>query len=233
MTNRTERAAALELLVRAETKRDGSHDLDRARAALKELRSIAATRRHRSPARVGEPGRRIDCARRRRCRSRTPRTRRRGGSLRPERSAVRGRLRAHRSGVGDGTTRSSRRRTRRSRTRARGADTARRASRGVVSTGAPRSTLGAASLLRDQPKDTGGLTTRELEVLRLISTGLSNQAIAERLCISEHTVHRHVANTLSKLDVSSRSAAVAHVAKLAACFGRHGPNGPFCLACEK
>jgi len=64
------------------------------------------------------------------------------------------------------------------------------------------------------PKDSGGLTARELEVLRLISSGLSNQAIAERLCISEHTVHRHVANTLSKLDVSSRSAAVAHVAKL-------------------
>jgi ATP/maltotriose-dependent transcriptional regulator MalT len=59
-----------------------------------------------------------------------------------------------------------------------------------------------------------GLTARELEVLRLISSGLSNQAIAERLFISEHTVHRHVANTLSKLDVSSRSAAVAHAAKL-------------------
>jgi ATP/maltotriose-dependent transcriptional regulator MalT len=42
MTNCTERAAALELLVRAETKRDGSHDLDRARTALKELHSIAA-----------------------------------------------------------------------------------------------------------------------------------------------------------------------------------------------
>jgi LuxR family transcriptional regulator, maltose regulon positive regulatory protein len=62
--------------------------------------------------------------------------------------------------------------------------------------------------------DAAGLTARELEVLRLISSGLSNQAIAERLCISEHTVHRHVANTLSKLDVPSRSAAVAHVAKL-------------------
>jgi DNA-binding winged helix-turn-helix (wHTH) protein/DNA-binding NarL/FixJ family response regulator len=59
-----------------------------------------------------------------------------------------------------------------------------------------------------------GLTTRELEVLRLISTGCSNQAIADRLCISEHTVHRHVANTLSKLDVPSRSAAVAEAAKL-------------------
>jgi DNA-binding NarL/FixJ family response regulator len=64
------------------------------------------------------------------------------------------------------------------------------------------------------PRDTAGLTARELEVLRLISNGLSNQAIAERLCISEHTVHRHVANTLTKLDVSSRSAAVAHAARL-------------------
>ena len=57
------------------------------------------------------------------------------------------------------------------------------------------------------------LTPRELEVLRLISSGLSNQAIAQKLYISEHTVHRHVANTLSKLDVPSRSAAVAHAAK--------------------
>jgi LuxR family transcriptional regulator, maltose regulon positive regulatory protein len=59
-----------------------------------------------------------------------------------------------------------------------------------------------------------GLTAREMEVLRLISSGLANQAIAERLCISEHTVHRHVANTLSKLDVPSRSAAVAQAARL-------------------
>jgi ATP/maltotriose-dependent transcriptional regulator MalT len=63
-------------------------------------------------------------------------------------------------------------------------------------------------------RDTGGLTVREVEVLRLISNGLSNLAIAERLFISEHTVHRHVANTLSKLNVSSRSAAVAHAARL-------------------
>jgi DNA-binding winged helix-turn-helix (wHTH) protein/ATP/maltotriose-dependent transcriptional regulator MalT len=64
------------------------------------------------------------------------------------------------------------------------------------------------------PRESGGLTVRELEVLRLISNGLSNQAIADRLSISEHTVHRHVANTLSKLDVPSRSAAVAQAARL-------------------
>lgn len=63
-------------------------------------------------------------------------------------------------------------------------------------------------------EDRGGLTVRELEVLRLVSIGLSNHAIAERLFISEHTVHRHVANTLTKLNVSSRSAAVAQVARL-------------------
>jgi LuxR family maltose regulon positive regulatory protein len=58
------------------------------------------------------------------------------------------------------------------------------------------------------------LTRREIEILRLISTGLNNQAIADRLFISEHTVHRHVANTLGKLNVSSRSAAVAQAARL-------------------
>ena len=60
----------------------------------------------------------------------------------------------------------------------------------------------------------GGLTSREVEVLRLISEGLTTNAIAGRLFISEHTVHRHVANTFTKLSVSSRSAAVAHAARL-------------------
>jgi len=63
-------------------------------------------------------------------------------------------------------------------------------------------------------KDRQKLTPREVEILRLISTGLNNQAIAERLFISEHTVHRHVANTLAKLNVSSRSAAVAQAGRL-------------------
>jgi DNA-binding CsgD family transcriptional regulator len=63
-------------------------------------------------------------------------------------------------------------------------------------------------------EDRKGLTPREVEILRLISTGLNNQAIAERLFISEHTVHRHVANVLTKLDVSSRSAAVAQAGRL-------------------
>ena len=60
----------------------------------------------------------------------------------------------------------------------------------------------------------GPLTTREVEVLRLIANGLNNQAIADRLFISEHTVHRHVANILGKLNAASRSAAVAQAGRL-------------------
>jgi ATP/maltotriose-dependent transcriptional regulator MalT len=53
------------------------------------------------------------------------------------------------------------------------------------------------------------LTPREVDVLKLVAQGLSNAAIAERLVLSEHTVHRHLANILRKLDLSSRAAAVA------------------------
>jgi DNA-binding NarL/FixJ family response regulator len=58
-----------------------------------------------------------------------------------------------------------------------------------------------------------GLTARELEVLNLLAGGLSNPVIAERLVVSEHTVHRHVANIYAKLGVSSRAAAVAAAAE--------------------
>jgi DNA-binding NarL/FixJ family response regulator len=55
----------------------------------------------------------------------------------------------------------------------------------------------------------GELTAREREVLRLIVDGLSDQAIAERLVLSPHTVHRHVANIRLKLRQPSRAAAAA------------------------
>jgi ATP/maltotriose-dependent transcriptional regulator MalT len=57
------------------------------------------------------------------------------------------------------------------------------------------------------------LTRREVEVLRLVAEGLSNQTIATRLFVSDHTVHRHVANILNKLSVSTRAAAVAQAAR--------------------
>ena len=60
------------------------------------------------------------------------------------------------------------------------------------------------------PAAAGGLTAREVQVLRLVAAGKGNRAIAADLVISEHTVARHVQNIFAKLDVSSRSAATAY-----------------------
>src|SRR5579871_2145485 len=53
------------------------------------------------------------------------------------------------------------------------------------------------------------LSEREREVLRLVADGLSNAGIAEQLRLSDHTVKRHVANILLKLDLPTRAAAAA------------------------
>ena len=60
------------------------------------------------------------------------------------------------------------------------------------------------------PKTAGGLTGRELEVLRLVAAGKTNRAIADELFLSEKTVARHLSNIFTKLDVSSRAAATAY-----------------------
>lgn len=65
-------------------------------------------------------------------------------------------------------------------------------------------------LLSGSRAATGGLTSRELEVLRLVASGMTNRAIAGELVISDKTVARHLANIFSKLDVSTRSAATAY-----------------------
>ncbi|WP_254790539.1 helix-turn-helix transcriptional regulator [Blastococcus tunisiensis] len=69
-----------------------------------------------------------------------------------------------------------------------------------------------AELAGHTPRATapGGLTTRELEVLRLVATGRTNRAIAGDLFLSEKTVARHVANIFTKIDVPSRAAATAY-----------------------
>jgi ATP/maltotriose-dependent transcriptional regulator MalT len=67
-----------------------------------------------------------------------------------------------------------------------------------------RGVLGAPSPLP------GGLTAREVEVLRLVAAGKTNRDIAVELVISEHTVSRHLQNTFAKLGVSSRAAATAY-----------------------
>jgi DNA-binding CsgD family transcriptional regulator/ribonuclease I len=59
-------------------------------------------------------------------------------------------------------------------------------------------------------KGVGSLSARELQVLRLLSTGKTNRAIADALSISERTVARHVSNIFTKLDLSSRAAATAY-----------------------
>ena len=56
----------------------------------------------------------------------------------------------------------------------------------------------------------GGLTAREVQVLRLVATGRSNTQIAADLVLSEKTVARHLSNIFSKLDVGSRTAAAAY-----------------------
>ena len=53
------------------------------------------------------------------------------------------------------------------------------------------------------------LSPREQEVLRLLATGATNRAIADRLVLSERTVARHVSNIFTKLELSSRAAATA------------------------
>jgi DNA-binding NarL/FixJ family response regulator len=56
----------------------------------------------------------------------------------------------------------------------------------------------------------GGLTEREVQVLRLIGDGMNNQQVADALVLSRHTVHRHVANILTKLDQPTRAGAAAY-----------------------
>ena len=53
------------------------------------------------------------------------------------------------------------------------------------------------------------LTAREVEVLKLIESGSSNQDIARQLVISIPTVKRHITNIYTKLDVKSRTQAIA------------------------
>ena len=88
----------------------------------------------------------------------------------------------------------------------------------LVELGAERAARGAGRLVvslggRSAALKRAGLTAREADVLALVAEGLSNRQIAERLVVSEHTVHRHLANVYARLGVSSRAAAVARVSQ--------------------
>lgn len=74
-----------------------------------------------------------------------------------------------------------------------------------------RSSPAASEGMASGPLDR--LSPREQEVLVLVAEGLTNRDIAERLVLSEHTVHRHVTNILRKLGLPSRAAAATLAAR--------------------
>jgi NarL family two-component system response regulator LiaR len=74
----------------------------------------------------------------------------------------------------------------------------------LLISGTQEATLGA-----DTSKRMSALSSRELDVLELVSEGQANKEIAATLCISEFTVKRHVQNILRKLGVHSRWEAAA------------------------
>lgn len=77
--------------------------------------------------------------------------------------------------------------------------------------GAARDLAAVQRLTRSGPaRAAGGLTRRQVEVLRLVATGKTNRAIAGELHISEKTVARHLSNIFLKLKISSRAAATAY-----------------------
>jgi len=79
---------------------------------------------------------------------------------------------------------------------------------GLLELGANAEADRARGLLKGANR--AGITPREREVLALLAEGLTNRQIAERLVVSEHTVHRHVTNILRKLGLHSRAAAAAY-----------------------
>lgn len=97
---------------------------------------------------------------------------------------------------------------------------AERARDGLVRLGSRFNAGRAKALLKDIERrgaekgaaDRAVLTARQVEILRLIAEGCSDRDIAATLGLSEHTVHRHVANILTRLAVPSRASAVAHAA---------------------
>ena len=79
----------------------------------------------------------------------------------------------------------------------------------VLATLAPTDTTAGQARAAVSGEAVSVLTPRELDVLKLVAQGLSNPDIARRLVLSEHTIHRHLANILRKLNLSSRAAAAA------------------------
>ena len=94
-----------------------------------------------------------------------------------------------------------------------------RAIRGVLREQSTLTPSVARRLLRELSQDPDALTrldtltTRETEVLRLIARGMSNETLADHLCISEATARTHVSSILGKLNVTSRTQAALYALK--------------------
>lgn len=69
-------------------------------------------------------------------------------------------------------------------------------------------------MLNEAELDKLGLSKRELEVLQLMSEGLSNQEIAEKLFVSLNTIKTHTSNLFEKLDVKRRTQAIEKAKRL-------------------
>jgi len=83
---------------------------------------------------------------------------------------------------------------------------------GITNVFTARKTLGRLRELLNEasePRNRSGLTNKEIEILRLIAQGYTNKTIAEKLCLSQHTVRNHLVSIFSKLNCHSRSQAVA------------------------
>ena len=70
------------------------------------------------------------------------------------------------------------------------------------------------ALAKEGILEQSGITPRELEVLDLMASGLSNQEIADRLYVSLNTVKTHASNVFSKLDVQRRTQAIQKAKQL-------------------
>ena len=58
------------------------------------------------------------------------------------------------------------------------------------------------------------LTNREIEISKLISTGLDTKEISDQLCISTYTTKKHIQNIFSKLDINSRTQLINFISKI-------------------
>ena len=73
----------------------------------------------------------------------------------------------------------------------------------------PPSSTPRHSSVPSTPEHPAGLTSREVEVLGLVATGMTNPQVAHRLFLSPRTVQRHLNSVYRKLGVSSRTAATS------------------------